>query len=81
MKQPIIITPAALYARVSSGRQDVDLSVAARLRALAAMLRRTATLSLASTWMRLRAAESSTGPSSGKCLTRLPSHRPLTRGF
>ena len=27
-------TPAALYARVSSGRQDVDLSVAAQLRAL-----------------------------------------------
>ena len=28
------LTPAALYARVSSDRQDVDLSVAARLRAL-----------------------------------------------
>ena len=28
------ITPAALYARVSSDRQDVDLSVAAQLRAL-----------------------------------------------
>ncbi len=27
-------TPAALYARVSSGRQDVDLSVTAQLRAL-----------------------------------------------
>ena len=27
-------TPAALYARVSSNRQDVDLSVAAQLRAL-----------------------------------------------
>ena len=27
-------TPAALYARVSSERQDVDLSVAAQLRAL-----------------------------------------------
>ena len=27
-------TPAALYARVSSVRQDVDLSVAAQLRAL-----------------------------------------------
>ncbi|MCY3923411.1 MAG: recombinase family protein, partial [Chloroflexi bacterium] len=26
--------PAALYARVSSDRQDVDLSVAAQLRAL-----------------------------------------------
>ena len=28
------LTPAALYARVSSGRQDVDLSVSAQLRAL-----------------------------------------------
>ena len=28
------LTPAALYARVSSDRQDVDLSVAAQLRAL-----------------------------------------------
>ena len=27
-------TPAALYARVSSERQDVDLSIAAQLRAL-----------------------------------------------
>ena len=28
------LTPAALYARVSSDRQDVDLSVAAQLRPL-----------------------------------------------
>ena len=28
------LTPAALYARVSSGRQDVDLSVSTQLRAL-----------------------------------------------
>ena len=28
------MTPAALYARVSSDRQDVDLSVATQLRAL-----------------------------------------------
>ncbi len=33
-KHPQPLTPAALYARVSSGRQDVDLSVAAQLRAL-----------------------------------------------
>ena len=31
-RQPL--TPAALYARVSSERQDVDLSVSAQLRAL-----------------------------------------------
>ena len=29
-----LLTPAALYARVSSDRQDVDLSVSAQLRAL-----------------------------------------------
>ena len=35
MKKPLQpLTPAALYARVSSDRQDVDLSVAAQLRAL-----------------------------------------------
>ena len=33
-KQMQPLTPAALYARVSSDRQDVDLSVAAQLRAL-----------------------------------------------
>ena len=34
MRQLHDYTPAALYARVSSDRQDVDLSVAAQLRAL-----------------------------------------------
>ena len=34
MNDPLRSTPAALYARVSSDRQDVDLSVAAQLRAL-----------------------------------------------
>ena len=34
MKHIQPLTPAALYARVSSDRQDVDLSVAAQLRAL-----------------------------------------------
>ena len=34
MQQSHSLTPAALYARVSSDRQDVDLSVAAQLRAL-----------------------------------------------
>ena len=33
-KQLQPLTPAALYARVSSDRQDVDLSVDAQLRAL-----------------------------------------------
>ena len=34
MKDRHELTPAALYARVSSDRQDVDLSVAAQMRAL-----------------------------------------------
>ena len=34
MKQQDDYTPVALYARVSSDRQDVDLSVSAQLRAL-----------------------------------------------
>ena len=34
MSKNMDLTPAALYARVSSDRQDVDLSVAAQLRAL-----------------------------------------------
>ncbi|MYC36729.1 MAG: recombinase family protein [Chloroflexi bacterium] len=34
MKERLDLVPAALYARVSSERQDVDLSVAAQLRAL-----------------------------------------------
>ena len=34
MKEQFDLTPVALYARVSSDRQDVDLSVAAPLRAL-----------------------------------------------
>ena len=34
MKDRLDLIPAALYARVSSERQDVDLSVAAQLRAL-----------------------------------------------
>ena len=34
MKEQLDLIPAALYARVSSERQDVDLSVAAQLRAL-----------------------------------------------
>ena len=34
MTERFDLTPAALYARVSSDRQDVDLSIAAQLRAL-----------------------------------------------
>ena len=42
-KQLQPLTPAALYARVSSERQDVDLSVSAQLRGTRTMPRPTAT--------------------------------------
>ena len=48
-------TPAALYARVSSDRQDVDLSVSAQMRALRDYADKTATRSSGSTWTRRRA--------------------------
>ena len=63
MNQMTTLTPAALYARVSSDRQDVDLSVSAQLRALGTTPTRTATSSPANTWTRPRAARSPTGPS------------------
>ena len=65
MNERYDLTPAALYARVSSDRQDVDLSVAAQLRALQGLRRQERLLSSpASTWTRPRAAASPTGPSS-----------------
>ena len=66
MNQNTDYTPVALYARVSSDRQDVDLSISAQLRALRTMHRRTATSSPASTWTRPRAVASPTAPSSAR---------------
>ncbi len=60
------LTPAALYARVSSDRQDVDLSVSAQLRALKEYAKANGYSWPASTWTRQRAAASPTGPSSGR---------------
>ena len=60
------LTPAALYARVSSDRQDVDLSVAAQLRALRDYAKNNGYGSPASTWTRPRAAASPTGLSSAR---------------
>ena len=57
-------TPVALYARVSSERQDVDLSVGAQLRALRDHAKKTISWWCGSTWTRRRAGESPTGPSS-----------------
>ena len=60
------LTPAALYARVSSDRQDVDLSVAAQLRALKEYAKANG-YSVAREYVdEERAAESPTGPSSGR---------------
>ena len=58
------LTPAALYARVSSDRQDVDLSVAAQLRALRDYAKSNGYSVAGSTWTRPRAGASPTGPSS-----------------
>ena len=58
-------TPAALYARVSSDRQDVDLSISAQLQGAQRLrTQRTATSSPASTWTRPRAVASPTARSS-----------------
>ena len=57
-------TPAALYARVSSDRQDVDLSVSAQLRASEITPTRTTARSSGSTWTRRRADAAPTDPSS-----------------
>ena len=60
------LTPAALYARVSSERQDVDLSVSAQLRALKDYAKSNGYSVAASSWTRPRAAAWPTGPSSGR---------------
>ena len=60
------LTPAALYARVSSDRQDVDLSVSAQLRALKDFAKANGYSVAGSTWTRPRAAAWPTGPSSGR---------------
>ena len=65
-KHPQPPVAAALYARVSSDRQDVDLSVAAQLRALRDYAKANAMPSPASTWTRPRAAASPTAPSSAR---------------
>ena len=57
-------TPAALYARVSSDRQDVDLSVAAQLRALRDYAEKNGYLVARDSSTRPRAAVSPTGRSS-----------------
>ena len=58
--------PVALYARVSSDRQDVDLSVEPNCGRSGTTHRRTDTSSSASTWTRPRADASPTGRSSAR---------------
>ena len=59
------LTPAALYARVSSDRQDVDLSVSAQLRALKDYAKANGYSHCPrGTWTRPRVDASPTGPSS-----------------
>ena len=70
MNQNTDYTPVALYARVSSERQDVDLSVAGQLRALRDYAEKNgSTSSPASTWTRPRTAVSPTAPSPARRLT------------
>ena len=59
-------TTAAVYARVSSDRQDVDLSVAAQLRALRDYAQKNNYAIVASTSTRPRADVSPTGHSSAR---------------
>ena len=60
------LTPAALYARVSSDRQDVTFPSPPSLGRYGTTPRPTATPWPASTWMRPRAEESPIGPSSAR---------------
>ncbi len=73
--------PAALYARVSSDRQDVDLSVAASFVRSATTPRRTATPWPVNTSTRPRAGVSLTDPSSAKCWRRPPDPTLPSRRF
>ena len=70
MNQHTEYTPAALYARVSSDRQDVDpvrLRTAPHSSGRSGTTHgRTATSSPASTWTRPRAGASPTAPSSAR---------------
>ena len=66
MSERYDLTPAALYARVSSDRQDVDLSVAAQLRALRDYAKNNGYTVARETWTRPRAAASPIGPSSAR---------------
>ncbi len=66
MNQFTSYTPVALYARVSSDRQDVDLSISAQLRALRDYARKNGYIVPASTWTRPRADASPTAPSSAR---------------
>ena len=66
MNQHADYTPVALYARVSSDRQDVDLSISAQLRALRDYARKNDYIVPASTSTRPRAVASPTAPSSAR---------------
>ena len=71
------LTPVALYARVSSDRQDVDLSVAAQLRALRDYAERNGYL-VAREYID-EAESGRIADSSAKCLTRPTNPTPPSR--
>ena len=65
MNERLDLIPVALYARVSSDRQDVDLSVAAQLRALRDYARANGYTVAREYVDEPRTGTSPTGPSSG----------------
>ena len=67
MTERLDLTPVALYARVSSDRQDVTCPSPPSLGRSGTTPRSTTTWSPESTWTRPRAAASPTGPSSRRC--------------
>ena len=77
MNDRLDLIPAALYARVSSDRQDVDLSVAAQLRALNDYAEKNGYLVVREYVDEAESGRMPTGPSSRGCWTRPASRAPF----
>ena len=67
MNQQTDYTPVALYARVSSDRQDVDLSISAQLRALRDYAEKNGYLVAREYVDEAESGASAIGPSSKRC--------------
>ena len=73
-------TPAALYARAASDRQDVDLSVSPQLRALRDYAQKNGYIVAVNTWTRPRAVASPTAPTRS-CVVSLPAQSECEHDF